>query len=261
MSEPKRGHHCLFFIPFGVLMMSTAFANHVIAASAVPEGAIEVGVEVGPLWSSRNDVRVPGTTGTEFDMTSLTGDGPDPAFRLDVDWQITDKHGVRAVIAPLELTGSGQLPTETFFAGTTLNQGSTNATYRFNTYKLTYRYTLSNNDVWRWNIGFTGVIRDADIALQQGQTRANDDDVGFVPTLHLSGIYQPRHDWRLLLDFDGLAGGPGRLFDIALKADYSLNERWRIGAGYRMLEGGVDVDDVYNFGWFNALTFDLRYSL
>ena len=39
------------------------------------------------------------------------------------------------------------------------------------------------------------------------------------------------------LDFDGLAGGPGRAFDIALKGIYELGSGWRIGAGYRMLEG------------------------
>jgi hypothetical protein len=44
---------------------------------------------------------------------------------------------------------------------------------------------------------------------------------------------------------------PGRALDLALKLRYDLTDRWSVGGGYRMLEGGVDSDDVYNFSWFN----------
>ncbi len=33
--------------------------------------------------------------------------------------------------------------------------------------------------------------------------------------------------------------------------DYSLRDRIVLSAGYRLLEGGADVDDVYNFSWIN----------
>jgi len=35
-----------------------------------------IGIEFGPAWFSRNDVRIPGTSGTEFDMTGVTGSRP-----------------------------------------------------------------------------------------------------------------------------------------------------------------------------------------
>ena len=47
------------------------------------------------------------------------------------------------------------------------------------------------------------------------------------------------------------AGGPGRAFDAAIKFQYDLTDRWRIGPGYRTLEGGVDNDTVYNIAWFH----------
>jgi hypothetical protein len=37
---------------------------------------VHIGIEFGPAWFSRNDVRIPGTTGTKFDMTGVTGSGP-----------------------------------------------------------------------------------------------------------------------------------------------------------------------------------------
>ena len=27
--------------------------------------------------------------------------------------------------------------------------------------------------------------------------------------------------------------------------------RWSLAAGYRAVEGGADVEEVYNFAWFN----------
>jgi hypothetical protein len=46
---------------------------------------------------------------------------------------------------------------------------------------------------------------------------------------------------------------------LALKLEHDVNERWRVAAGYRAFEGGVDTDDVYNFGWFNYAVLGLEY--
>ena len=50
---------------------------------------------------------------------------------------------------------------------------------------------------------------------------------------------------------DALGGGPGRAIDLALKLGYDFSRRWALTFGYRTVEGGADVDDVYNFAWFN----------
>ena len=47
--------------------------------------------------------------------------------------------------------------------------------------------------------------RDANVELRQGDLQANDDNVGFVPTLHLSSDYRFAERWMLRFDFDGLA--------------------------------------------------------
>jgi len=75
----------------------------------------------------------------------------------------------------------------------------------------------------------------------------------------LSSDYRFTERWMLRFDFDGLAGGPGRLFDVALKLDYAVNDNWRLGGGYRMLEGGADTDEVYSFGWLHYAVLDVRY--
>jgi hypothetical protein len=52
-------------------------------------------------------------------------------------------------------------------------------------------------------VGFTGLILDAAIELQQGAKKAN-DNIGFVPLLHLFGEYRFTPRWRFILHFDGL---------------------------------------------------------
>jgi hypothetical protein len=215
--------------------------------------------ESGAFGFSRNDVRIPGNTGTKFDMLDLTGEGPEAFFRLSGDWDITPRHGLRVVIAPLEVSGTGELSQPTTFAGELFAPGATKGSYKFSFYKLIYRYTFFDNNDWRWRVGFTGLIRDANIELQQGAKKANDDNVGFAPLLHLYGEHRFTPRWRFILDFDGLASPQGRAFDLALKVSYDVTRHWNIGAGYRTLEGGVDNDDVYNFAWLHYAVLSAGY--
>lgn len=225
-----------------------------VTAVAVPsgnEGRFALEVEAGAVGFSRNDVRIPGDTGTEFDMLNLTGDGPEPFVRLSGDWDINSRHGLRLVIAPLEVSGTGELSRTTSFAGEVFAPGSTKGTYKFNVYKLIYRYTFYDQNDWRWRVGFTGLVRDANVELQQGEKKANDDDFGFAPLLHLYGEYRLTPKWRFVLDFDGLAAPQGHAIDLALKFSYELTGNWNLGGGYRTLEGGVDNDEVFNSAWLH----------
>jgi len=56
-----------------------------------------------------------------------------------------------------------------------------------------------------------------------------------------------------------VAGGPGRAEDLALKVRYDLGDRWSLAAGYRTVEGGADVDEVYSFAWFNSVVISATY--
>ena len=82
----------------------------------------------------------------------------------------------------------------------------------------------------------------------------------WVELLADTSLWRPDQSNDLFrLDFDGLAGGPGRLIDLGLMLDYELSDSWRIGGGYRTLEGGADTDDVYSFAWLHYATLDVRY--
>jgi len=221
------------------------------AQMRTPRLAIEL--EGGALWQSRNDVEIPNDgSATRFSLVDVAGNGPWPTARLYVTWNLTERHGLRLLVAPFSLTESGVLDVPVRFAGASYAPGQpVNATYTFNSYRLSYRYRVhagARTAAW---VGFTGKIRDAEVALEQGATASRKDDVGFVPLLHLAGDWRVAPHWRLDLDVDSLAGGPGRAVDAALELGYDPGGPWMVQLGYRTLEGGADVPDVYSFAWLH----------
>ncbi len=223
-------------------------------------GAISFELEAGPVWQSRNDVRIPNETGTRFSLVDLVGGGPYHAYRLYASYDLAGRHGLRLLVAPLAITGSGSFDGAVNFAGATFAPGvPTDAAYRFNSYRLTYRYRLHDGARWRWHIGFTAKIRDAKVELDQGGVSARDTDVGFVPLLHVAGDYRVAERWRIAADLDALGAPQGRAEDLALKVYWDVSERWNVAAGYRTVEGGADVDAVYTFAWLHYATLSTVY--
>jgi hypothetical protein len=60
---------------------------------------------------------------------------------------------------------------------------------------------------------------------------------------------------------DGLAGGPGRAFDLFLGGKFPVLENFHIKGGYRFLEGGADVSEVYNFTVVNFVVLGLIWEI
>ncbi len=218
-------------------------------------------VELGPVWQSRNDVQIPNDeNGTRFSLIHLLGHGPYPAGRLYLSWNIADRHSLRLLAAPLSITDTDVLESPVSFSGKDFNQGiPTEVTYKFNSWRITYNYRFYQNQRFSWRIGFTAKIRDAKIKLDQAGESSQKTDVGFVPLLNLIGKYNISPKWQILLDIDALAGGPGRAEDISLKLCYRLNPNWNLKAGYRTLEGGADVAQVYAFAWLHYIVLSVEF--
>jgi hypothetical protein len=240
-------------------MFSERFAAIVAFSLVAPAAAVAqvptflVELEGGPAWQSYNDVEIPNDgSATRFSLSDLAGSGPWPAGRLYVTWNAGERHGFRLLLAPFSLTETGVPDQALRFAGESYAAGqATRATYTFNSYRLSYRYRFHAAERTTAWVGFTAKVRDAVIALEQGATSSRKDDLGFVPLLHFAGEWRFAPGWRLGLDVDALAGGPGRAEDAALKLGYDLTERWTVQAGYRTVEGGADVDEVYAFAWLH----------
>ncbi len=248
-----------------VALCSTIQAHAAIAQTAVRETTIPrfaIELEAGPVWISRNEVQIPNETGTRFSLTDLTGSGPEFAYRIVAVWNVSQRHGLRLLVAPLTISGVGSFAAPVTFADRSFAPGVTTAAdYRFNSYRLTYRYRFHDGRTWGWAAGFTAKLRDAKVKLRQPNVAARDVDLGFVPLLHLSASARIGPRWRLLGELDALAAPQGRAEDLALKLSYSPGLRWSVAAGYRMLEGGADVDAVYTFAWLHYAVLSVTYRL
>jgi len=219
-----------------------------------------IGLETGAVWQSYNDVQIPANTGTRFSLSDLTGDGPLPFYRLELFYNLTDKHQLRFLIAPLGYTEDGVLDKNVDFDGQSFAAGeNTEATYKFNSYRATYRYLFYNGQQWRWRVGGTLKVRDAEIALRQAGESASYTNVGIVPLLNLYGEYRFANRWRFIVDFDGLASPQGRALDLGLKVNYDIEKNWYLGGGLRIVEGGADNDKVYNFAQFTYALISVGY--
>jgi hypothetical protein len=228
-----------------------------------PESGHRFSVELegGPAWQTRNDVQIPNdASGTRFALDDLTGSGPFAAFRLYAEARLGKRNVVRLLVAPLSIEGTGALSDTTQFNGSTFVPGvPTTASYRFDSYRLTWAYRLIVKPDWDLALGLTGKIRSAEIGLAQNGVASSYDDLGFVPLLHVYAAWRPAPGWALALDADGAAASQGRAFDVSLKLRRDLSSRWSVAGGYRTVEGGADVEDVYTFAWFQYAVLSVEY--
>lgn len=246
------------------ILMSASLALSTPAFGAGKETVSQFDLELegGAVWQSKNDVQIPNDEeGTRFSLIDLLDNGPWPVGRLYLTWNITPRHSVRLLAAPLSVTETGVLSSATSFAGADFEPGTpTEATYQFNSWRLTYAYRFYHGSRWAWWVGFTAKIRDAKIQLEQSGLSAEKTDVGFVPLLHVRGWYRFSERWRLIVDLDALAGGPGRAEDGSLKLRADVDQHWSVSVGYRTVEGGADVDEVYNFAWLHYAVASVSYG-
>lgn len=235
----------LFLLFTGII---PATAN---ARSSPPRFRLDV--EGGVLFQTLNEVQIPNREpASRIDLVEMIGKGPLPAGRLTFTWNIHDRHFASAVAAPLSVTRSKTIDSELIFDNVTFEAGrKTDFTYKFNSWRLNYHYRVYRNPTLSTFVGFTAKIRDAEVAVEQSDRKGSLTNLGFVPLLYLAADWKFAPAFFLQFDFNGLAGGPGRAFDISLRVARKLTDRWTVAMGYRTVEGGADVSSVYNFAWLH----------
>jgi hypothetical protein len=221
-----------------------------LVGAAAPAAALAatpwVDVETGGVWSGYNDVRIPGDTGTRFSLQDdlTTAGAPFTRVRAGLD---LGRHQVWALYAPLRLEASGVAPARIDFFGTTFAAGTPlRGSYRFDSYRLGWRYRVVEGERLTVALGVTAKIRDAAIGVCAATCTVR-SNTGFVPLASFMVHWRFAGPFGLLLDGDALAGGPGRAEDVTLALTWEAAENLTARLGYRIVEGGADTDSVYNF--------------
>ncbi|HUU06529.1 MAG TPA: hypothetical protein VMZ49_11710 [Patescibacteria group bacterium] len=219
-----------------------------------------VELEAGAVFSGYNDARIPNVGGTLFSLSEDLDIAAKAYYRLRLSYAISRRHELSLLYAPLTLKAAGRLPAAVSFEGVLFPEGTAvDGLYTFNSYRLTYRYRLLDKPRLRLDIGFTAKIRDAEIALTSPALSAAKANVGFVPLLHLRLDWEWGARFGLLLEADAAAAKQGRAEDVLLALNWRLSPRTQLRFGYRFVEGGADVDEVYNFAFIHYLAAGLAF--
>lgn len=240
------------------ILVGAAMAACPVLASA-DALASSLDLDLLMVRQDRNEAQIPNNaTGTRVDLADVLGDGPWTSARLT--WMtpgLGEGQQWRVMLAPLEVEETGMLRAPVTFNGATFAPGAVRAGYRFNSWRLSYRWPVLRTAHWQWHAGLTAKVRDAEISLSQAGVTARKANVGLVPLAHVAGEAS-YGAWRVSVDGDGLASPQGRAFDIGVRAGYAFTPAAEVFVGLRSLEGGADNDEVYNFAWFNQLSLGVR---
>jgi hypothetical protein len=227
-----------------------------LGTAAVSHAEFSLDLESGLVWTGTNDIRVTNdNSGTLFSLSDqLTANDPSAFFRARATWHLSPKHDISVLYAPLSEGYEGLFPNPVTFAGTTFAANTpTTARYRFDSYRLTYRYNFITTEKLTFGLGITGKIRDAEVQVNQGGLSANDANTGFVPLINFRLDYRFAPKWSFLLEGDALVGPNGRAEDVLAALQYHPTQQLSFRLGYRILEGGVDSDTTYNQSLFQYL--------
>jgi len=232
----------------------------VLAALASPAGAGELraSLETGAAWQTRNDFRIPGVGGTLVELADYD-EGPVPAFRATLTFDLTSRQSVRLLAAPLRVETTFTPDSPVVFQELVFPAGGpVDATYVFNSYRLSWYWRFPPGERWSFRLGATLKVRDAEIGLVGGPGSSVKDDLGVVPLVYLYARYQATDRFALELEADALAAPQGRAEDVSLKGVFRVSDRVELDLGYRLLEGGADNDEVYTFAFFHYAVAGVR---
>lgn len=225
---------------------------------------LSIEIESGVVFPGYNDVRIPNdpTQSTKFSFTEdFEIQDPVIPIRLRLTYTFSKKNHLSVLYAPLSIDYAGVQDQDIRFQQTVFPSGEEiQGFYKFNSYRLTYRRDLVSSEKWTFGLGLTAKIRDARVQLKNTDNSAKKDDLGFVPLINVLLSYQTSK-WIFILEGDALGARQGRAVDLFLGTFYKVNDNILVKTGYRILEGGADVGQVYNLTLLNFASIGLTWTL
>lgn len=220
-----------------------------------------IDVESGAVFTGYNNVRIPGDAGTLFSLKDDVTPKPNAFIRIRAGYKLGKRHTISLLYAPLIVKSEGTSNKEIIFKDVTFPSGTElNSKYKFNSYRITYRYDIVKRDKIEFGLGFTAKIRDAEIALNSTDLSASKTNVGFVPIINFRIYWKMTDRVGILFEGDALAAPQGRAEDVLLAGTYKVSDNLMVHLGYRILEGGADNDEVYNFSLFHYASVGATYT-
>jgi hypothetical protein len=219
-----------------------------------------VNVESGALFTDRNDIRN-GMNGTLFSLKNDFRTPVSPFLRLRAGYVFNEKNHFSFLYAPLRIVVNGTLEKDILFDGKNFKANiPIEAVYKFNSYRFTYNRRIISKDNFKFGIGLSAKIRDAGFSLKNTAFLSGNFSIGFVPLVNLLANWNISQ--KMGVDFfgEGLAASRGRAIDLSLSGRYSFTKNLQGNIGYRLLEGGTNGTNRYNFIQLHFIFASLTYT-
>ncbi|WKK80736.2 porin family protein [Marivirga arenosa] len=250
-----------------MILRGLTFLLIVTLTSFSAKAQFDLTLESGAAFNGYNDVRYANAEGNKGDLFSLTDDfevnQPVIYARIEANFRFLDRNIIELTAAPLAFDYTKTSTENIVFGAHTygLSNDEVSGCYEFNTYRASYRYQFIDSDQWYLSAGATVLIRDARIALSESNLEDETTDLGVVPLLSFNLKHYTSDNFHLLLKGDALVGTVGRAEDILIGGEYQFGDsNLSARAGYRIIEGGADIAQVYNFSLIHFASVGLQYS-
>jgi len=242
-----------------ILLYITLF---VIIFNNYGSAEIKTSFQGAAVYSSYNDIKLPGDTGTKLSYTEDLDSDPVFSPRVEAGYEFGFPLYIGFMASLLRLEAEGTLDKTVYYDGLVFNEGTeVKAKYRFDSYRMTARYYFLNTESLKAGAGITGKIRDAEITLESSTQKGELSNTGFVPLINLYLEWFASDRVSLLFYGDGAWSPYGRAEDFFAGAVYRFNDTAAVMAGYRLLEGGADNDEVYTFSMFHYAVIGIEFRI
>jgi hypothetical protein len=219
-----------------------------------------VNFESGTFFTDINDIRN-GNNGTLFSLKNDFQTRVSPYFRLRGGYLSNGKNHFSVLYAPFKILATGTIEKDILFDGKNFKANiPIEAVYEFNSYRFTYNRRIINKDNFNFGIGLSAKIRDAGVSLKNRELLSENFRIGFAPLINLIANWDISQ--KMGIDFfgEGIAASKGRAIDFSLSGRYSFTKNLQGNIGYRLLEGGADGTNQYNFIRIHFIFVSLNYS-
>ena len=220
-----------------------------------------VNLESGAFYTGMNDVRN-GNNGTLFSLKNDFQTPVSPFLRLRIGFLTDEKNHFSMLYAPLKIVETGTLANDILFDGNNFKANMPiEAVYMFNSYRFTYNRRIINKDNFNFGLGLSAKIRDAGVSLKNSELFKENFNVGFAPLINLIANWDISQKMGVNFFGEGIAASKGRAIDISLSGRYTFSKSLQGNFGYRLLEGGANGTDRYNFIQLHFIFASLNYSI
>ena len=220
-----------------------------------------VNLESGAFFTNINDIRY-GSNGTLFSLKNDFQTPVSPFLRLRIGFLTDEKNHFSMLYAPLKIVETGTLANDILFDGNNFKANMPiEAVYMFNSYRFTYNRRIISKDNFNFGLGLSAKIRDAGVSLKNSELFKENFNVGFAPLINLIANWDISQKMGVNFFGEGIAASKGRAIDISLSGRYTFSESLQGNFGYRLLEGGANGTERYNFIQLHFIFASLNYSI